>query len=63
MKKPTYQEAVAWIADEDSPGDEGDAEEISGYLTACLVADLFDVTSEKVARDVVALRKAKRKAS
>lgn len=48
----SYMKAVAWIANEDAPGDDDDVEILSGYLTVCLVADLFDKEPGKVAADV-----------
>ncbi len=51
MKRPGYKEAVQWIADHDN-GANHDHEEIAGYITSALVADIFGVPQEKVGRDV-----------
>lgn len=56
MKRASYREAVAWIAYNDSPGDDDDLEAVSGYVTTLLVADLFGVDAAKVARDVMKVR-------
>lgn len=60
MNRPSYRAAVAWIANNDSPGDSpGDndpAEIIAGLVTVCLVADLFGVSNERVAADVIRYR-------
>lgn len=58
MKRPSYRQAVAWIADNDGMGD-GDAldvEAVRGLISVALVSDLFGVAQDKVARDVVACR-------
>lgn len=54
--RPTYRAAVEWIATNDSPGDAEFEEALRGYLTVALVADLFGVSCERVAKDVAALR-------
>lgn len=59
MKRPSYREAVAWVAENDSGGS-ADALEptvVSELVTACLVADLFGVEPERVGQDVVKYRK------
>jgi len=59
MKRASYRHAVAWIAEVDNAGasDACDAEIVHGYITVGLVADLFGVEQERVARDVVRARK------
>jgi hypothetical protein len=59
MKRASYKEAVAWIALNDSAGDDDalDCEAVSWYVSSVLVADIFDVPSEKVGKDIVAYRK------
>ena len=56
MKKVTrrggYREAVQWIADNDGIEDCNE-EEVSGFLTVALVADLFGVDQSTVARDIM----------
>jgi hypothetical protein len=58
MKRASYKEAIAWIADYDSAGDDTSRDPItvSELITSCLVADIFDVPSEKVGQDVVNYR-------
>lgn len=52
-KRPSYREAVAWIAHEDNAGAGDSVDFISGYLTTHLVADLFGIADTRdVARDV-----------
>lgn len=54
--RPTYREAITWIAVEDAPGDNDPPDMLRGYLTvclvACLVADLFGKDQDQVALDV-----------
>lgn len=54
--RPTYRAAIEWIAINDSPGDAEPEEALRGYLTVALVADLFGLSCERVAKDVAALR-------
>jgi hypothetical protein len=64
MKRPGYREAIAWIALNDGAGDtpewSEDPEHVGYLVTACLVADLFGVTNEKVGQDVVRYRQKKK---
>lgn len=55
-----YQTAVEWIAYNDAPGDDDDVEALTSYLTVCLVADVFGIRVERVARSVKAIRDAER---
>lgn len=59
MKRASYREAIAWIAANDSAGDDDalDPEAVSYLITSALVADIFDVPQDRVGRDVVAQRK------
>lgn len=59
MKRASYKEAIAWIAlNDDAGGDEAlDLEYTKGYVTTCLVADLFGVDTGKVGKDIVKYRK------
>lgn len=61
MKRPTYRQAVAWIALNDSPVDDDalDVEAVHAQLVVGFVADLFGVEQEKVAADVVKYRQKK----
>lgn len=58
MKRASYRNAVALIALNDGPGEPWarDVEQVAGMMSVTLVADLFGVTEERVARDVVACR-------
>lgn len=51
-----YPVAVAWIAENDSAGDKPVAEDIAGFISTLLVADLYGVNAERVAFDVIAYR-------
>lgn len=57
MKRASYREAVYWIAWNDDPADGPDTERIAAYVTAGLIADIFGVEPEKVARDVARCRR------
>lgn len=50
MKRPGYREAIRWIAENDDTEwvGKGDPESVS----AALVADLFGVSDERVAKDL-----------
>ena len=57
MKRASYREACAWIALNDDAAT-GDSEEtISGYISTLLIADLFAVEPERVARDIARARR------
>jgi len=64
MKRASYREAVYWIAMNDGPGDHDalEVEYVQGQLTVGIIADIFGVADERVAKDVVRVRKAERKA-
>ena len=58
VKRASYREAVAWVAENDSGG-ESDAlrpEVVCHLITAALVADIFGVPSERVGNDIVNYR-------
>lgn len=55
MKRASYREAVQWIAVNDEPTDR-DPEDIAYYISTVLISDIFGVTPERVARDVVRAR-------
>jgi hypothetical protein len=59
MKRASYRDAVDWVAQNDSPGDDnaGDPEICGSLVSAVLVADIFDVTTKKVGEDIAARRK------
>lgn len=60
MKRASYRDAIDWIACNDSAGDNSalDAATVADLITAALVADIFDVPSQKVGADVVRRRQA-----
>ena len=51
-RRPTYGDAIRWIAYNDNPGEDEAAHEMAGYLTVLLVADLFGAKPYSVAVDV-----------
>jgi hypothetical protein len=58
MRYPSYKSAIAWVANNDSGLDDGNNNPriVSELITACMVADLFEVDSLKVGRDVCKVR-------
>lgn len=54
MKRASYREAVSIAADLDS--DVTDVPSMCGLVTVHLIACIFDVTAERVAKDVVRQR-------
>lgn len=57
MKRASYRKGVQWIADNDNPADRHQAlEDIAGYISVLLLADLFSVEADRVARDVYRIR-------
>jgi hypothetical protein len=58
MKRANYRDAIAWIACNDDAGgpDALDLKTVQGYSSVFLIADLFGVEQERVARDVVRYR-------
>lgn len=59
MKRASYREACHWIAFNDDAAAGANEEEIGGYVTTLLVADIFSVEPERVARDVARIRNRK----
>lgn len=55
MRHASYRRGVEWIALNDEAGS-SDAEDVAGYISTLLLADLFGVEPERVARDVVRYR-------
>jgi hypothetical protein len=51
-KRPTYAEAVCWIADNDNAGSGDGREDIQGYITTQLVSDLFGAEPFSVSVDI-----------
>lgn len=56
MKRASYRDAIDYIACNDEPT-EMNPEDVNGFATVQLVSQIFDVPSEKVAADIVKLRK------
>ena len=56
MKRALYRHGIEIIALNDEPT-EMNPEEIKGFISVCLLADLFDVGVERVAADVLKFRK------
>ncbi len=59
MKRASYREAIRWVANNDSGG-EDDAlipYVVGDLITAALVADIFGVSTDRVGVDVVRYRK------
>jgi hypothetical protein len=52
MKRASYRAGVYWIAHNDDH-DPVTEEEITGMISVALLADLFDVPAERIARDVI----------
>lgn len=59
MKRASYREAIQWIALNDSAADDDalDPIKVGELVSSVLVADIFDVPSEKVGADVVRERR------
>lgn len=58
MKRASYKDAIAWIAENDSAGDI-DAltpDTVHMLVSAVLVADIFGVDPDKIGKDVVRYR-------
>lgn len=55
MKRASYRDGVDFIAQNDEPA-ERDPKEVDGLATVVMLASIFGVSTERVARDVVRLR-------
>lgn len=55
MKRASYREGVAWIANNDEP-DELNLESIAAYISTSLLADLFRKDLNDVAKDILRVR-------
>jgi hypothetical protein len=60
MKRASYRDAIDWIAQMDSAGDDGadDPQTVSELVSAAMIAELFGVDPIKVGTDVVRRRAA-----
>ena len=56
MRTDRYKKAVAWIAENDEPH-EMDFQTVVDMIPVLLIADVFDKTPEKVANDILKIRK------
>jgi len=52
MKRASYRQAIEWIVMNDEGATDMTEQECGELVTACLVADLFGVCSDKVAHDI-----------
>lgn len=59
MKRASIRDAAWWIALNDDPAAHDALREdvVAGYISTCLVADIFGIEREKVARMVIARRR------
>lgn len=57
MSKKGYRFGVAWIAENDNPGDNEGVDQVAGYVSVLLLADLFGKEPERVAQDIVRYRR------
>jgi hypothetical protein len=62
VKRASYREGVDWIAlndnaHDDGPGNPDGERNVAGYISALMLADLFGVEPERVARDVMRRRR------
>ena len=55
MKRASYRVGIAWIAENDEP-EELDANNVAGYISTGLLADLFGKELDEVAAAVVRYR-------
>ena len=57
-KRASYRHGVQWIADEDEAGsdDARNMEEVAGYVSTLLLADLFGKPPAEVASEIVRYR-------
>ena len=56
MKRASYRAGVDWIARNDDPENLNE-EDVAYFVSSLLLADLFEVESKKVGKDVVRKRK------
>lgn len=55
MKRPSFKAAIEWIAFNDEPK-VFNQEEMSNLISVLLIADIFDISPELVAKKVIAKR-------
>lgn len=56
LKRASYRDGVDFIAMNDEPHDL-DVEQIASYTTVVLMAQLFGTTEEKIAADILRIRR------
>lgn len=56
MKRASYRNAVNWIAWNDNAGCGEGAEDIGSYVSSVLIAEIFDVPSSRVGKDIERIR-------
>ena len=61
MRRASYRQGVAFIAQNDEPTIMSE-EDMCAYASVHLLSELFDISTERVARDVVAFRLKEKKA-
>lgn len=52
----SMQKAIDWIAFNDNEGSGDDPKEIAGYMTVCLVADIWNIPRNQLAQAVWSIR-------
>jgi hypothetical protein len=62
-RRASYRVGVRWIADNDNAGEDDagnpDAEDnVAAYISTALLADLFNVSTERIAAEVMRIRRA-----
>jgi hypothetical protein len=55
MKRPSYRAAIKWIALNDEPEERAPVT-VSEMISVQLTADLFEVSADRVAMDVIVYR-------
>jgi hypothetical protein len=56
MRRASFRAGVAWIAMNDEPS-MAEVEQVAELISVMLLADLFEVEPERVARDVIRYRR------
>jgi hypothetical protein len=56
VKRASYRDGIAWIALNDNAGSDDGVEDIAGYISTCLLADLFEKNTADVAKAILRYR-------
>lgn len=56
-KRRMFAKAIIWIAQNDNAGNNDTPEDVAGYISTCLVCDLFGVPQDEIADHVMKFRK------